>query len=266
MGPGLVRATQFKIGTSFVNPQCLGIDAPRAGRNGKPAGVCPLMLRHERRAARRMLTANRFKGLEPSIENDNGEARWRQTRTDRPLSATRTGDFGRFLFPGVVFRVNGSVDFASMNGDFFRGFDAQAHLVTADLDNRDHDVLVDHNAFIFLARKNQHCTQLSQGVAGLAHRGGQSARSGFLSEFPERGITARSHPDRHAGAFDWQADSTRRAETASSSRAKQEPYATMTFVVRASQSSQLTEGAVAISVHDKTVYNRKQTMAVTRYP
>jgi hypothetical protein len=66
-----------------------------------------------------------------------------------------------------VFSVDRSVHFTAMNGDLFRGFDAQAHLITADFHNRDHNVLIDDDAFIFLARQNQHSTQLSKGVAGV---------------------------------------------------------------------------------------------------
>jgi hypothetical protein len=53
-----------------------------------------------------------------------------------------------------------------MNRNFFRSFDSQAYFVSADLHNRDHDVIVNDDGFVFFARQNQHSTQLSQGVAG----------------------------------------------------------------------------------------------------
>jgi len=67
--------------------------------------------------------------------------------------------------------MNGGVHFASVNGDFLWSFNSQANFVASDLDDRNDDVLVDHDAFIFLTRQNQHDTQLSPGVAGGLSRG-----------------------------------------------------------------------------------------------
>ena len=63
--------------------------------------------------------------------------------------------------------MNGGVHFAAMNGDLLGSLNPQTHLVTADFDDRDHDVLVDDDALVFFARQNQHGTQLSSGVAGV---------------------------------------------------------------------------------------------------
>jgi hypothetical protein len=63
--------------------------------------------------------------------------------------------------------VDGRVNLAAVNRDFLRGFDPKSDFVTTDLDNRNDNVLVDYDALVFLARQDQHDTQLSSGVAGV---------------------------------------------------------------------------------------------------
>ena len=55
---------------------------------------------------------------------------------------------------------NRVVDLSPMDRNFLRGFDAQSHFVTTDLDHHDRDVVVDDNAFVFFSRENQHPTFL----------------------------------------------------------------------------------------------------------
>jgi hypothetical protein len=43
------------------------------------------------------------------------------------------------------------VNFATMDGHFFWGFDAQAYLVASNLDYNDCDVIIDDNTLVFLA-------------------------------------------------------------------------------------------------------------------
>ena len=81
------------------------------------------------------------------------------------------GDLGRILLSRVLFRLNGRVNFSAVNRHFLRCFDPQADFVTTDLDDRNDDVLVDYDALVFLARQDQHDTQLSPGVAGVVPRG-----------------------------------------------------------------------------------------------
>jgi hypothetical protein len=43
-----------------------------------------------------------------------------------------------------------------MNRHVLRGLNAQADLVAANVDNRDHDVVADHDALVTVPRQNQH--------------------------------------------------------------------------------------------------------------
>src|SRR3954447_1029801 len=52
--------------------------------------------------------------------------------------------------------LNRLVDLATVDGHILWGFDAQSHLVTADLDHSDRDVIVDDDALVLLAGENQH--------------------------------------------------------------------------------------------------------------
>ena len=45
---------------------------------------------------------------------------------------------------------------AAMDWNLFRSFDAQPHLVSADLNDNDANVVVDDNAFVFSAREYEH--------------------------------------------------------------------------------------------------------------
>ena len=53
-----------------------------------------------------------------------------------------------------------------MNGHLPRRLDSETNLVPADLNHGDDDVVIDDDAFIFLARQNQHGTRFSEDGAG----------------------------------------------------------------------------------------------------
>ena len=85
------------------------------------------------------------------------------------VSAFCAGDLGRILLSRVLFRVDGRVNFGAVNRDFLRCFDPQSDFVTTDLD----DVMTMCSSITmlsFLARQNQHGTQLSSGVAGVRRK------------------------------------------------------------------------------------------------
>ena len=58
--------------------------------------------------------------------------------------------FRRFFCLPLIFPLNRFVHFLAMDGDFGRGFDPQPHLVAANIDDGDLDVVADENAFIAL--------------------------------------------------------------------------------------------------------------------
>jgi hypothetical protein len=43
-----------------------------------------------------------------------------------------------------------------VNRDIVRGLDTKPHFVTADVHNRDDDVVPDHDAFVSMSRQHQH--------------------------------------------------------------------------------------------------------------
>src|SRR6202044_831032 len=59
-----------------------------------------------------------------------------------------------------LFPLDGVVDFLAVDGNLFRRFDAQTHLVTADLDHHNGDVVTDDDLFVLLAAEYQHCFSL----------------------------------------------------------------------------------------------------------
>ncbi len=64
--------------------------------------------------------------------------------------------FGRFAFNAFL-GLNSGANFTAMDGDFLGGLNSETNLIAPDFDHGDDDVFVDHNAFVFLARKYQHC-------------------------------------------------------------------------------------------------------------
>ena len=52
----------------------------------------------------------------------------------------------------TIVALDGIVDLAAMHGHFLRSFHSQAHLIAANFDNDDGNVVVDHDAFVLLAR------------------------------------------------------------------------------------------------------------------
>src|SRR5580700_4630462 len=61
-----------------------------------------------------------------------------------------------------LFPFDGVVNFLAMDGDLFRRLDAQTHLVTADFDHHDGDVITDDDLFVLLAAQYQHCFSLQR--------------------------------------------------------------------------------------------------------
>ena len=54
------------------------------------------------------------------------------------------------------FSVNGVEDLAAVDRGIPRRFDSQPDLVAPDLDNGDGNIVVDHNALVFLAAEYKH--------------------------------------------------------------------------------------------------------------
>src|SRR4051812_36624048 len=77
----------------------------------------------------------------------------RTFRTD--LSKTRK-ILGFHLSRRFVFTADRVINFFSVDGDFFRGIDAQSDFIAADVDDGDFDVIADHDCFISLTRQHQH--------------------------------------------------------------------------------------------------------------
>jgi hypothetical protein len=88
---------------------------------------------------------------------------------------------GRGLLLSLLFRMNGRVHLTAVDGDFLWGLNPQPDLVTPNLHHRDDDRIVDHDAFVLFARKNQHCRVIS-------HLFGEpcNARRGAISSDPTR--------------------------------------------------------------------------------
>jgi hypothetical protein len=56
---------------------------------------------------------------------------------------------------GLTF-VDGFVDFATVDGGFFGGFDAEADVFATYVYDGDGDVVIDDNAFVALTAENEH--------------------------------------------------------------------------------------------------------------
>src|SRR5436189_6462311 len=66
------------------------------------------------------------------------------TKGDRqPKSAS-----GNFYGPNRSFALDRFVHFLAMHGHMRRGLDSETHLVPADVDDRNHDIVANHDAFI----------------------------------------------------------------------------------------------------------------------
>jgi len=81
--------------------------------------------------------------------NDFNKDDQEKPETETSLVVTRL--FGRFFRLPLILALNGFVDFLAMNRDFCWGFDSQTHLIAANIDDRDLDVVADENAFISLS-------------------------------------------------------------------------------------------------------------------
>ena len=98
-----------------------------------------------------MIDAKALAAQPESKELEPREARLRLRSVDRNVSLLN-------LFP-----LNGVVDFLAVDGNLFRRLDAQTHLVTADFDHHDGDVITDDDLFVLLAAEYQHCFSLQFG-------------------------------------------------------------------------------------------------------
>src|SRR5688572_32291571 len=56
----------------------------------------------------------------------------------------------------AVFPANGVVNFLAMDADLFGGIDPQAHLVAADVNHGNFDVVADHDRLVALTGQHQH--------------------------------------------------------------------------------------------------------------
>jgi hypothetical protein len=48
----------------------------------------------------------------------------------------------------LIFSLNRLINLAAMHGDLGRGVDSETDFVSANIDNRDHHVVADHDAFV----------------------------------------------------------------------------------------------------------------------
>jgi len=62
----------------------------------------------------------------------------------------RWTELGRLL----VLALNGVVDFLAMDRDVLWRVDSQANFIAADIDNRDHHIVTDHDALIAMSRQD----------------------------------------------------------------------------------------------------------------
>jgi hypothetical protein len=56
----------------------------------------------------------------------------------------------------AAFPLDRLVDFLAMDWDFLGSLDSQANLVAPNVDDRHHDVIANHDAFITLSGKDKH--------------------------------------------------------------------------------------------------------------
>lgn len=111
-------------------------------------------------------------GSTASRQNFTTSATKKPVRSEGKLGA-RAGDVGGGLFRHGIVRgrcigraarvrsmVDGVVHLAAMNGYIARSFDSEAYFVSTDFNDGDHDLVVDHDAFIRTTGKNQHATPL----------------------------------------------------------------------------------------------------------
>src|SRR4051812_3061739 len=71
------------------------------------------------------------------------------------LSKTRK-ILGFYLCRFAVFTANGIINFLAMDADLFGGIDPQTHLVAADINHGDLDVVSDHDRLVALTGQHQH--------------------------------------------------------------------------------------------------------------
>jgi hypothetical protein len=67
----------------------------------------------------------------------------------RVVSFPRFGDYRGGGGLGAGLAVNGVKNFLPVDGNFFGRHNAQPNLITADFHDRDGDIVVDHDAFVF---------------------------------------------------------------------------------------------------------------------
>jgi len=60
------------------------------------------------------------------------------------------------LTSATVLTLNRFIHLAAMHWHFLGSVDPKAHLVTADVNNRDYNIVADDDALIALSRQNQH--------------------------------------------------------------------------------------------------------------
>src|SRR5262245_41162937 len=97
---------------------------------------------------RREIPLNGWKGEWKERERVARPARSAQTRIRRDGSGSVVARLGLIL--------DGLVNLAPMDRDILGGFNPEAHLITADLDHGNRDVVVDDDALVFLPGENQH--------------------------------------------------------------------------------------------------------------
>jgi hypothetical protein len=71
----------------------------------------------------------------------------------RPNILGRTG--ARLGRP-AIFSLNRVVHLLSVHGDGLGRFDAQPYFITADVHDRHHDIVADHDAFVSVSGKDEH--------------------------------------------------------------------------------------------------------------
>jgi hypothetical protein len=66
------------------------------------------------------------------------------------------GVLRRELGRATIFALDGVVHFLSVYGNILRRIDAQTDFVPANVDDRDNDIVPDHDAFVAVSRQNEH--------------------------------------------------------------------------------------------------------------
>ena len=83
----------------------------------------------------------------------------RETTTTDSVFLGRLDIFGRArpgLSRAAILSLNRIVNFLAVDRDRLRSLDSEADFVAPDIDNRHHDIVADHDAFVSVPGKDEH--------------------------------------------------------------------------------------------------------------